>query len=180
MGLLVKVFFIATVVASSQAHALELPQSLFNSLSSRLQLGQCQKEFLGSVDMFKELKTSDPQQTLVLVPCAQWAYNMRWLVYMAVVDADTPDKVNFIKPLHFSHYLEPKGLHATEYVENYNWNQEKQILSSRHFLNGKPQCGEKVVYEWNSLIQEFKVKKMMSNGDCDDLDSPWSEKYSEN
>ncbi len=165
--------FIIAHQASFALANFELTPSIQTALENSVHFGECQAEFITEVEMIDLQPISDSTHNIVFVPCAQWAHNLRWMAFLVIFDENDSENVVFQKPLYFTHYSQAMGPQSTNYIENFNWDPEHKQLMSRKYLNGHAHCGEMALYEYNINLQEFVVKQIIKNDNCEDPSAKW-------
>jgi|GEM_PF-5413424 len=145
-----------------------VPQSIFAQQRLLVSQGTCESrwEEMASEGMVNSIPLNSRTQ-LWVVPCAMWAYNMAWTVYVTIQEASHPD--GFItKPMTFVAHSLNERISASQVIYNPKFDSETQSLLSQYAMNGQPQCGFAAEYEWKDGAQVFAVTHLAANDDCKD------------
>jgi hypothetical protein len=154
----------------SQNH-IELPQEIKTQMKSNVQYGECQSEWALSDPLIQTFETGAKNQKIYAVVCSIWSYNQAWSLFLVI---DQGGNKKLVKPLSFIRYSSFKGLYSDSVVENISWDKKNKTLTSKSYLNGNAQCGERSGYKWSTTYQVFSVIAIHKNDECSTLPSKWT------
>lgn len=149
----------------------DVPMEIKAHLNQMVELGVCEREWVEEVESFQILSLKNQNQSILAAPCALWAYNQTWSLYLLM---PKKSRENLVVPLMFQRFDFLKNtVYGSALVENFLWDQDSERLQSRRFLNGHPWCGEVATYQWNQAQGEFETLSLFKNENCGSLNEPW-------
>lgn len=110
------------------------------------------------------------QHSIYIVPCANWAINMTWVVYLK----NNTNGV-FTSQLTFNLITPLKELHTSQVVHNIRWH--NNTLFSSYYVKSSSDCGTKTKYKWNESTLAFDIESMYIKAGCGNTHSDWEKVY---
>ena len=106
-----------------------------------------------------------------LVPCAHWAVNTDWTVYMQIPESSQPDGSLYTQ-IQFIDYSTYKGMYATNVIKNVQIDRQAKTLTGNQSFDTGGLCGSAGLFTYNSDQQTFVLSKLAKSDECK-KPSPW-------
>ena len=150
-----------------------LPRAIIEMQNISAVQGTCQKEWLQMTETFEVTKQAlDDRQTIYIVPCALWAANVAYSVFITIRESSHPDGF-LTKAIRFVNYSSFEGVVARDLIHNIKWDSATKTLKAQYFINGSEICGSKSEYKWHAGYQTLLTKTLLKQDDCKNAQAPW-------
>lgn len=116
--------------------------------------------------------TLDHYTRFYAIPCAKWADNQSWKIY---VEFNEPEKdgSGLFKRLMFATFDWQGRINASDVIHTWRWKPDEKIIQSVFFYNGRTDCGSLYEYVWDEGTLTFKMQAVRMKSVCDGDPGPW-------
>ena len=150
-----------------------LPRPIIEMQNTKAVQGTCQKEWMELTESYGvTVEKLEPAQTLYIVPCAMWADNVAYSVFVTIKESSHPDGF-LTKQMSFVNFHPYEGIIARDVIHNVKWESATKTLKAFYMVNGNTNCGSRSVYKWSGGYQDMHLVTLLKQSKCDDPTAPW-------